>query len=128
MKYRNKILVADDDPDILRVITIALSKGGIAVVGAADGEVALQLVERERPDAIVLDIQLPKIDGLTVCAKLKENRDTARIPVGFLTAQVGSEFYEQAKRLGGLLYMPKPFHPDRLINFVQLLLASRKEF
>jgi DNA-binding response OmpR family regulator len=127
-KKKKTILVAEDDPSILRIISMTLSRGGITVIGAADGEQAWQIAQRDQPDAIVLDIQLPKIDGLTLCSKLKGNMETAHIPVGFLTAQVGNESYEKAKNLGGLLYMPKPFNPDRLLSFVQVLLASRREF
>jgi DNA-binding response OmpR family regulator len=121
---KKKILVAEDDRSILQIITITLTKGGLHVLGAKDGEEALHLALKELPDAIILDIQMPKIDGLTLCKKLKANERTAHIPVGFLTAQLDNNSYAQGMKIGGLLYMPKPFNPDRLNSFVQLLLAA----
>lgn len=123
---KKKILVAEDDRSILQIITITLSKGGMHVLGAKDGEEALQLAHQELPDAIILDIQMPKIDGLSLCEKLKANERTAHIPVGFLTAQLDTNSYAQGMKMGGLLYMPKPFKPDRLNSFVQLLLATSR--
>src|SRR5688572_2134514 len=121
-KRAPRILVAEDDAGILRVITLALTTEGMQVLPAPDGLVALQKAIQEKPDAIVLDIGLPKMDGLAVCRKLKADEDTADIPVGFLTAQAGGP----ALKSGGILYLPKPFKPQKLVNFVHLLLAARK--
>ncbi|HWP85850.1 MAG TPA: response regulator [Terriglobia bacterium] len=126
-RNNKKILVVEDDPGILKVVSLALTKGGLDVITASDGEAALQVVQKEEPHAILLDINLPKMDGLTLCKKLKEDWRTAAIPVGFVSAQVETAYYKEAKKMGGLLFLPKPFNPDKLLNFVQLLLASRKE-
>jgi len=123
-KSTKKILVVEDDPEIRRIITIALTQNGMEVVAAEDGEEGLQKAVTEKPDAILLDIILPKMDGLTLCEKLKATRTTARIPIGFLTAQTESEFYKKAEELGSVLFIPKPFSPKQLIVFVQLLLSS----
>ncbi len=123
-KSTKKILVVEDDPDIRRIITIALTQNGMKVVTAEDGKEGFQKAVTEKPDAILLDIVLPKMDGLTLCEKLKATRTTARIPVGFLTAKTESEFYKKAKELGSVLFIPKPFSPKKLIVFVQLLLSS----
>ncbi len=123
-KSTKKILVVEDDPDIRRIITIALTQNGMKVVTAEDGEEGFQKAVTEKPDAILLDIVLPKMDGLTLCEKLKATRTTARIPVGFVSGQTDSEFYKKAEELGSALFIPKPFSPRKLILFVQLLLDS----
>jgi len=123
-KAAKKILVAEDDADVRRIITMTLAKAGMVVVTAQDGEEAYEKAVTLQPDAIVLDIGLPKMDGLTLCKKLRTMGNTT--PVGFLTAQVGTESYKQAKKVGGLLYMPKPFKPEKLVSFVHVLLASQR--
>lgn len=120
-----KILVADDDPDTLRVLTKVLSHEGFKVITAQDGREALKKATRERPAAILLDIIMPKLDGIEVCAKLKAQKITANIPVGFLTARTDTEAYRQALEQGGMFYLTKPFEYEELVNFVGLLLASR---
>ncbi len=120
-----KILVADDDPPILRIVQIVLSKHGVTVITAQDGEEAFQMAIVEKPDAILLDIHMPKMNGLEVLSKLKATEGTARIPVGFLTAAKELETFKQAQELGGLLYVIKPFKPERLVDTVGLLLACQ---
>lgn len=120
-----KILVADDDSSILRIVQMVLSRHGMTVVTAADGEEALQKAVLEKPDAILLDIHMPKMDGLELLSKLKSTEATAQIPVGFLTAEKELESFKQAQELGGLLYIMKPFKPERLVSNVGVLLAYR---
>jgi DNA-binding response OmpR family regulator len=122
-----KILIAEDDAGVQRIITMTLEKAGFQVISAKDGVEAHEKALNLLPDAIVLDVGLPKMDGLTVCKKLRTVPSTARIPVGFLTAQTGSETYQEAMKAGSLLYMPKPFKPERLVSFVHILLASPKK-
>lgn len=120
-----RILVAEDDPDTLRVLTKMLSHEGFKVIAAQDGREALKKATRERPAAILLDIIMPKLDGIEVCAKLKARKSTAQIPVGFLTARTDPEACQQALEQGGVFYLTKPFQYEELVNFVALLLASR---
>lgn len=120
-----KILVADDDPPILRIVQMVLSRQGVTVITAEDGEEAFQKAVVEKPDAILLDIHMPKMDGLELLSKLKATEGTARIPVGFLTADKEVEIFKQAQELGGLLYIIKPFKPERLVDTVGLLLAHQ---
>lgn len=119
-----KILVADDDPDILRIVTILLAKQGLEVITAEDGEEALEKSLTEKPDAILLDINMPKLDGLRLLAKIKAESSLAHIPVGFLTVHEDLEAYRQAEELGAHVYLMKPFTPARLIAFVGLLLGG----
>lgn len=126
IKAAKKVLVAEDDPDVRYIINMTLAKAGLVVVTAQDGEEAYEKAVMLVPDAIVLDIGLPKMDGLTLCKKLRSTEKTAQIPVGFLTARVETEYYRQAKSVGGLLYLPKPFKPEKLVNFVHILLSSKR--
>lgn len=122
---KKKVLVADDDPDTLRLVSLLLSRHGLTVITAEDGEEAFHKALTEKPDAVLLDIMLPKMDGLAVCAKLKAEEKTAPIPVGFLTARTDLESFKQAQQQGGLLYITKPFKPERLVNLVHVLLSSQ---
>jgi len=120
-----KILVADDDPPILRIVEMVLSRQGLRVLTAPDGEEAFQTAVTEQPDAILLDIRMPKLNGLELCAKLKATQSTAHIPVGFLTAEKDLESFKLAQDLGSVLYITKPFKPERLIDTIGVLLAAR---
>ena len=122
---KKKILVADDDPMILRVVEMMLGRHQLTVITASNGEEAFENALKEKPDAILLDIKMPKMDGFEVCAKLKATEATAGIPVGFLTAKKEINSYKQAQKLGSILYVAKPFKPEQLISAVGLLLSSR---
>jgi len=122
-----RFLVADDDPAIRRIVQMVLSREGAAVILAEDGEDAFQKAVTEKPDAILLDIRMPKMDGLELCSKLKATESTAEIPVGFLTAEKDLESYKQAQDLGGVLYITKPFKPERLVDTVGVLLGARRK-
>ena len=122
-----RVLIADDDPSIRRIVQIVLSHHGLTVITAEDGEDAFQKAITEKPDAILLDIRMPKMDGLELCSKLKATETTAHIPVGFLTAEKELESYKQAQELGGMLYITKPFKPERLVDTVGVLLSSRRK-
>ena len=120
-----RILVAEDDVGIQRVIKMTLEKSGFQVITAQDGAEAYEKAVAQLPDAILLDIGLPMMDGLTVCKKLRTVPGTARIPVGFLTARVGSKTHQEAMEAGSLLFMPKPFKPQKLAGFVHVLISSK---
>lgn len=122
---KKKVLVADDDVSILRLVEMMLTRHGLTIITARDGEEAFQKAVMEVPDAILLDINMPKLDGFQLCSKLKATKSTANIPVGFLTAAKEVESYKQAQELGGILYVTKPFKPEKLIDAVGLLLSSR---
>jgi len=124
---KRTILVADDEEEIRRVVSIALASQGHTVVLAEDGEEAFQKALAEKPDAILLDIRMPKLDGLRLLAKIKAESALADIPVGFLTAREDLEAYEQARDLGAHVYLMKPFSAPRLITFVGLLLGESDE-
>lgn len=120
------VLVADDDDSILRVVTMMLSTKGIRVITADDGEQALERATKQLPDAILLDIRMPKLNGFEVFEKLRANPLTAHIPVAFFTADKDFTDFRKAQEMGSLIYISKPFKPNTLIDSVTMLLASNK--
>ncbi len=84
------VVFADDEPAIRRLFAAALEGTGIVVAEAADGELALAMVREVQPDLVVLDIAMPRMDGLAVCRALKSDPSTSRIPVWLLSAYVGT--------------------------------------
>ena len=89
MPQKKKVLVVDDDPDFLDSVVALLERSGFEVIGAADGDEAIASTRAERPDAVVLDVMMPRKDGYTACAELKADPATADVPILLLTA-VGS--------------------------------------
>ena len=116
-----KILVVDDEPNIREVVGLYLRREEYAVVSAADGEEALELFRRERPDLVVLDLILPGLDGIEVCCRMKGER---RVPLIMLTAR--GEETDRALGLdaGADDYVVKPFRPRELIARVSALLRE----
>jgi two-component system alkaline phosphatase synthesis response regulator PhoP len=113
------ILVVDDEPKIVKQARDYLEKGGFRVVTAGDGKTALAVARHERPDLIVLDLNLPEMDGLDVCRALRRESD---VPIIMLTARV-----DEADRLIGLElgaddYITKPFSPRELVARVRAVL------
>lgn len=120
-----RILVVDDDDQILQLVTAMLELEGHAVETASNGVDALLRVGDNRPEAILLDIVLPQMDGATVAQKLREDPSTANIPIVFLTGLVDSE--EVRRRgpiIGGQYFLAKPFDAQRLFDV--LMLATEK--
>ena len=116
-KGKKRVLIVDDEPRILRVTEIKLRKSGYEVMTASTGQEALRLVEKEKPDVMVLDLLLPGMDGFQVLEKLRTFSD---IPVLVLTAKSGT--YHTAINLGASDYMGKPFNPDELVRRIEALL------
>ena len=120
------VLVADDDSSILRVVAMILATKGIKTITAEDGEQAVERATKQLPDAILLDIRMPKLDGFQVFEKLRADPVTAHIPIAFFTADKDFGDFRKAQEMGGLLYISKPFKPNTLVDSVQMLLASNR--
>ncbi len=117
-----KILIVDDEPDILEFLEYNLAKEGFNVVTAADGEEALKVAEKEKPDLIILDIMMPKIDGVEVCRQLRAKPAFDHTLIAFLTAR--EEDYSQIAALdvGGDDYITKPIRPRVFVSRIKALL------
>lgn len=122
-----RIGIVDDDPVMLRVLRVALKTSGFEVVEAMSGTEGLNMTRREVPDALLLDIMMPDIDGFEVCEKLKKNPETSDIPVLFVSAKTASEDINKGLSLGAKDYFTKPFDMEKLINKVKDVLAEENE-
>lgn len=112
---RERILVIEDEPDIAEVVQYNLEREGFRVVAATDGEEGLALVHKEFPDAILLDLMLPKLDGLEVCRRLKADPHLRSIPVIMVTAKGEVNDIVAGLEAGADDYVTKPFIPKVLV-------------
>jgi two-component system, OmpR family, KDP operon response regulator KdpE len=124
MTERQRVLVADDDPLIQRLVRTHLDRAGFRVLSAADGEEALDVAVAEQPDLIVLDLMLPKLDGFEVCRRIRE---FSLVPVVMLTARG-----EQVDKLRGFEagaddYVTKPFAPPELLARLRAVLRRTQQ-
>ncbi|HWH23011.1 MAG TPA: response regulator [Allosphingosinicella sp.] len=119
-----RILVCDDDPLLVDLLSFRLGGKGFDVDTAGDGEEALRKLERSRPDAIVLDAMMPIVDGYEVLRRLRENKETAGIPVLMLTARRQEEDIVGALEMGANDFMVKPFIPEELVARLSRLVGS----
>ena len=117
-----RVLIVDDDPDIVRLVSYNLSHAGYDVRSATTGRAALDLVQKQPPDLVVLDVMLPDVDGLEVCRTLRQHAPTRRIPILMLTAR-GEEIDRVVGfELGADDYVSKPFSPRELVLRVKSIL------
>lgn len=122
----HKILIADDEKDVIFVLENALIKEGYKVISASDGVEALQKVAAEKPDLILLDIMMPRLDGHSVNVKLKENPKTANIPVIVITAFGHlKKLLEIREELTVTAYLEKPFPVLRLSKKIKEILEKK---
>ena len=117
-----RIVVIEDEPDILEVIRHNLTREGFRVSFAADGEEGYQMVVDQRPDLVLLDLMLPGMDGLEVCRRLKEDPATRSVPVVMVTAKGEESDNVLGLGLGADDYVPKPFSPRELLARVRAVL------
>ena len=117
-----RVLIVDDDPDIVRLVTYNLSHAGYEIQTASTGRQALELVQKQPPDLIVLDLMLPDVDGMEVCRTLRQQIPSRRIPILMLTAR-GEEIDRVVGfELGADDYVSKPFSPRELVLRIKSIL------
>ena len=121
------ILVVDDDRRVVELLTIALNAYGYRVIQANDGEEALRLASRERPDLVVLDVRLPKRSGYEVCELLRQDPEDPQIPIIMVSAAAETEARLQGLSRGADDYVAKPFSPKELIARIRRLLTRSAE-
>lgn len=123
----SRILIADDNPQILELLEAYLEPLGVRVTLAADGEATLSAVERTSPDLILLDIMMPRRSGFEVCRLLKEDPRYADIPIIMVTALNEGGDLERARECGADDYISKPVNKIELLNRVRNLLQIREQ-
>jgi DNA-binding response OmpR family regulator len=117
-KSPRRIVVADDEQDIADLLTMHLEMEGYQVEAVYDGQAALDAVRTTRPDFVLLDVMMPRVNGLEVLRRLKEDPTTSDIPVLMLTAKAGDEDVWSGWQLGAAYYLTKPFDLDDLVRYL----------
>ena len=117
-----KILIVEDEADILQLVKMYVEKEGFRTLTASTGIQALKQIKEERPDLVVLDLMLPEMDGLEVCKKIRLQPDTAMLPILMLTAKAEESDTVIGLELGADDYVTKPFSPKALVARVKALL------
>ncbi|MBI3926488.1 MAG: response regulator [Armatimonadetes bacterium] len=118
------IVIADDEPYVLRSLEFILKKEGYRVVTATNGEDAYDRINTENPDLVLLDIQMPKMDGNTVCKKLREDPGRQDLYIVMITAKGQEADRIQSLELGANEYITKPFSPRKLVARVKEILGE----
>jgi DNA-binding response OmpR family regulator len=121
----NTILVVDDNPDNLRLLAGILSERNYKIRLAPNGERALATIRKEAPGLILLDIMMPVMDGFEVCKQLKQDKETAGIPIIFISALNETVEKVKAFSLGGVDYITKPFKSEEVLARVKTHLTLR---
>jgi len=120
-----KILLVDDEPHIITMLENRMKHAGYEVITACDGQEALLKTHKERPDLIILDLMLPKLDGYKVCRMLKFDEKYKHIPIIMLSARAQEADKKMGETVGADGYVTKPFEPQVLLGKVKDLLAGK---
>lgn len=119
-----KILAVDDSPSVRKLVEFTLKRGGFLVTTAQDGQEALEIIVRENFDAVILDVNMPRLDGFEFLKRIKANESLAAIPVVMLTTEGHDMDREQASKLGAEAYLVKPFKPTALLEMMNQVLPG----
>jgi two-component system alkaline phosphatase synthesis response regulator PhoP len=119
-----KVLVIDDEAPIRLLCRVNLEAEGLEVLEAADGPTGLELARRETPDAVLLDVMMPGLDGWAVAEQLLADERTREIPIIFLTARADLRDRARGMDVGGLEYITKPFNPIELASLVRDVVSA----
>jgi len=122
-----KIIIIDDEKDIVELISYNLEKEGYTIAKAYDGEAALQTIKAQKPNLIILDLMLPKISGLDICKAVRNNPDTSSLPIIMLTAKADETDKIIGLEIGADDYITKPFSVKELVARVRAILRRRHE-
>src|SRR4029453_11724661 len=115
MASAQKILVVEDEPDIRKLVQYNLTQERFNVLEAEDGEQALKLLQREKPNFVILDLMLPGLSAMEFCKLLSQRRDTAKLPILMLTAKAGEADRIVGLEMGADDYLAKPFSPREMV-------------
>jgi two-component system phosphate regulon response regulator PhoB len=122
-----RVLIVEDDPEIQGLVSYNLSQAGFEVTAAGTGRMALESINKQPPDMIILDLMLPDIDGMEVCRLVKQHESLRRIPIIMLTARGDEIDRVVGFELGADDYVPKPFSPRELVLRVQSIFRRMKD-
>ena len=122
MSDLKKILIVDDEIDLVEMLTIRLEANNYQVIFSADGQDGLDKARTEKPDLIILDLMLPKIDGYKVCRMLKFDEKYKQIPIILFTARAQESDMRLGEEVGADAYVTKPFEPSILLDKISELL------
>jgi DNA-binding response OmpR family regulator len=123
MSKNKKILVADDEPDFVELISMRLEVNGFKVVAAKDGQEAIDKTKKENPDLLILDLMMPKLDGFEVCRMLKFDDNFRDLPIIVLSALDQQQDREKAIKAGADEYFIKPFDLSLLLTKIRNLIG-----
>ena len=119
-----RILVVDDETELVDMITLRLQAHDYKIIQAHDGQEGLEKAKKDKPDLIILDVMMPKMDGYKVCGFLKRDARYAKIPIIMLTARAQQEDMSLGEELGADAYITKPFDPELLLGKIKELIKS----
>ena len=119
------ILIADDEVNLLLLLKDNLEEYGFDVVTAADGAEAYEKATQEKPDIIVLDVEMPRLNGLQVCEKIRRLPEFAAVPIMILSAYAQAEDIKKGLALGANQYMTKPFRVKELVETIRGLRVKK---
>ena len=123
---RDIVLVVDDSPDTLSLLTDAIERSGATVLVAITGDAALQILGQITPDIILMDAVMPGMDGFETCRRLKARPDLGHVPVIFMTGLSETEHIVKGLEAGGVDYVRKPIVPDELLARIRVHLANAR--
>ena len=121
---KKKILVVDDEVQLVDMVKMRLEANNYDVITAYDGQEALDKAHKEKPDLIILDLMLPKMDGYKVCRMLKFDEKYKSIPIVMFTARAQEEDEKVGMEVGADAYITKPFDPQLLLDKIQELVGK----
>lgn len=119
-----RILIVDDEPDLVEVLSIIFRAYGYETELAHDGLTALQMIAERRPDLVLMDVMMPRMNGLEACRKLKEDPETRDLPVVLLTAKAHDADKSSGLGAGADAYLAKPFDNAQLLSIVERFLSG----
>ena len=120
-----RILIVDDEPNLVLALEFLMKKEGYEIRAAADGEKAVKAAEEYRPDLILLDVMMPRMDGYEVCQHIRANPELRDVAIVMLTAKGREVEREKGLALGADLYITKPFSTREVVRKVKEILAAK---
>lgn len=118
-----RILVADDEPALLRLLEFVLGRRGYIIQGVTNGNAAVEVLKNESPDLVILDVMMPGLDGYEVLTFIRETAHLEGLPVVILTARAQLDDIQLGLSLGADAYLAKPFDPEELLSVVESLIS-----